>query len=113
MPFLFYRPAGFRESPLLRSWARDRAAHRRFRLPALRGARPRGARADRHPCPGSTGSPSTSCQGVQGRRVHGDPGGAPVWLPRDKDPRGTEAYAEDGIIQQACGSVKDTIRTCW
>jgi porphobilinogen synthase len=30
-------------------------------------------------------------------------------LPRDKDPRGTEAYAEDGIIQQAVRAVKDTI----
>jgi porphobilinogen synthase len=30
-------------------------------------------------------------------------------LPRDKDPRGTEAYADDGIIQQAVRAVKDTI----
>src|SRR5260370_1685250 len=30
-------------------------------------------------------------------------------LPRDKDPRGTEAYAEDGIIQQAVRAVKNTI----
>jgi porphobilinogen synthase len=30
-------------------------------------------------------------------------------LPRDKDPRGSEAYAEDGIIQQAVRAVKDTI----
>jgi len=30
-------------------------------------------------------------------------------LPADKDPRGTEAYAEDGIIQQAVRAVKETI----
>jgi porphobilinogen synthase len=30
-------------------------------------------------------------------------------LPRDKDPRGSEAYAEDGIIQQAVRAVKETI----
>jgi porphobilinogen synthase len=30
-------------------------------------------------------------------------------LPQDKDPRGSEAYAEDGIIQQAVRAVKDTI----
>jgi porphobilinogen synthase len=30
-------------------------------------------------------------------------------LPLDKDPRGSEAYAEDGIIQQAVRAVKDTI----
>ncbi|HET9855811.1 MAG TPA: porphobilinogen synthase, partial [Methylomirabilota bacterium] len=30
-------------------------------------------------------------------------------LPQDKDPRGSEAYADDGIIQQAVRAVKDTI----
>jgi porphobilinogen synthase len=30
-------------------------------------------------------------------------------IPRDKDPRGSEAYAEDGIIQQAVRAVKETI----
>src|SRR4029450_6921461 len=29
-------------------------------------------------------------------------------LPREKDPRGSEAYAEDGIIQQAVRAVKDS-----
>jgi porphobilinogen synthase len=30
-------------------------------------------------------------------------------VPRGKDPRGSEAYAEDGIVQQAVRAVKDTI----
>jgi porphobilinogen synthase len=30
-------------------------------------------------------------------------------LPADKDPRGSEAYAEDGIVQQAVRAVKDTV----
>jgi len=30
-------------------------------------------------------------------------------LPQEKDPRGTEAYADDGIIQQAVRAVKETI----
>jgi porphobilinogen synthase len=30
-------------------------------------------------------------------------------LPQEKDPRGSEAYAEDGIIQQAVRAVKETI----
>jgi porphobilinogen synthase len=30
-------------------------------------------------------------------------------LPHDKDPRGTEAYADDGIVQQAVRAVKETI----
>ncbi len=39
----------------------------------------------------------------------GIPGVLLFGLPRDKDPRGSEAYAEDGIIQQAVRAVKDTI----
>ncbi|MBI4247065.1 MAG: porphobilinogen synthase [Candidatus Rokubacteria bacterium] len=30
-------------------------------------------------------------------------------LPGEKDPRGSEAYAEDGIVQQAVRAVKDTV----
>jgi porphobilinogen synthase len=30
-------------------------------------------------------------------------------IPEDKDPRGSEAYAEDGIVQQAIRAVKDTV----
>ncbi|HEV8143168.1 MAG TPA: porphobilinogen synthase, partial [Methylomirabilota bacterium] len=30
-------------------------------------------------------------------------------IPAEKDPRGSEAYAEDGIIQQAVRAVKDTV----
>ncbi|OLC30615.1 MAG: delta-aminolevulinic acid dehydratase [Candidatus Rokubacteria bacterium 13_1_40CM_4_69_5] len=30
-------------------------------------------------------------------------------LPDEKDPRGSEAYAEDGIVQQAVRAVKDTV----
>ena len=30
-------------------------------------------------------------------------------LPESKDPRGSEAYADDGIIQQAVRAVKDTV----
>jgi porphobilinogen synthase len=30
-------------------------------------------------------------------------------LPKEKDPRGSEAYAEDGIVQQAVRAIKDTI----
>src|SRR6266480_3769648 len=30
-------------------------------------------------------------------------------IPSDKDPRGSEAYADDGIVQQAVRDVKDTV----
>jgi porphobilinogen synthase len=30
-------------------------------------------------------------------------------IPQDKDPRGSEAYAEDGIVQQASRAIKETI----
>jgi porphobilinogen synthase len=39
----------------------------------------------------------------------GIPGVLLFGLPEDKDPRGSEAYAEDGIVQQAARAVKDTV----
>jgi porphobilinogen synthase len=30
-------------------------------------------------------------------------------IPEDKDPRGSEAYADDGIVQQATRAIKDTV----
>ncbi len=39
----------------------------------------------------------------------GIPGVLVFGLPEDKDARGSEAYAEDGIVQQAVRAVKDTV----
>jgi porphobilinogen synthase len=39
----------------------------------------------------------------------GIPGVLLFGLPAGKDPRGSEAYAEDGIVQQAVRAVKDTV----
>ena len=39
----------------------------------------------------------------------GIPGVILFGLPREKDPRGSEAYAEDGIVQQAVRAVKDVV----
>jgi porphobilinogen synthase len=39
----------------------------------------------------------------------GIPGVLLFGLPADKDPRGSEAYAEDGIVQQAVRAVKDVV----
>ncbi len=39
----------------------------------------------------------------------GIPGVLLFGLPTAKDPRGSEAYAEDGIVQQAVRAVKDTV----
>jgi porphobilinogen synthase len=39
----------------------------------------------------------------------GIPGVLLFGLPSEKDPRGSEAYAEDGIIQQAVRAIKDTV----
>jgi porphobilinogen synthase len=39
----------------------------------------------------------------------GIPGVLLFGLPAHKDPRGSEAYAEDGIVQQAVRAVKDTV----
>jgi porphobilinogen synthase len=34
-------------------------------------------------------------------------------VPQSKDPRGSEAYAEDGIVQQAARAVRRRSRTSW
>src|SRR5262249_17410962 len=39
----------------------------------------------------------------------GTPGVLLFGLPAEKDPRGSEAYAEDGIVQQAVRAVKDVV----
>ena len=57
---------------------RDDAPRRRLRLSALRGPRPRGPRAHRVHARTVPALHRRAAQGVQGRRVDGDPGGAPV-----------------------------------
>ena len=110
MPFPLYRPRRLRESPLLRSMVREttlRAADFVYPLFAVHG---RGVREPIGSMPGqyrlSIDELLKECKDAASMGI---PAVLLFGLPRDKDPRGTEAYAEDGIIQQAVRAVKDTI----
>jgi porphobilinogen synthase len=110
MPFPIYRPRRLRESPLLRSMVREttlRADDFVYPLFAVHG---RGVRDAIGSMPGqyrlSIDELLKECKDAASMGI---PAVLLFGLPRDKDPRGTEAYAEDGIIQQAVRAVKDTI----
>jgi len=110
MPFPLYRPRRLRESPLLRSMVREttlRATDFVYPLFAVHG---RGVREPIGSMPGqyrlSIDELLKECKDAASMGI---PAVLLFGLPRDKDPRGTEAYAEDGIIQQAVRAVKDTI----
>jgi porphobilinogen synthase len=110
MPFPVYRPRRLRESPLLRSMVREtvlRADDFVYPLFAVHG---RGIREPIGSMPGqyrlSIDEMLKECKDAASMGI---PAVLLFGLPRDKDPRGSEAYAEDGIIQQAVRAVKDTI----
>ena len=110
MPFPLYRPRRLRESPLMRAMVREtslRADDFVYPLFAVHG---RGVREPIGSMPGqfrlSIDELLKECKDAASMSI---PAVLLFGLPRDKDPRGTEAYAEDGIIQQAVRAVKDTI----
>ena len=110
MPFPIYRPRRLRESPLLRSMVRETALRVDDFVYPLFAVHGRGVREPIASMPGqhrlSIDELLKECKDAASMGV---PAVLLFGLPRDKDPRGSEAYAEDGIIQQAVRAVKDTI----
>jgi porphobilinogen synthase len=110
MPFPIYRPRRLRESPLLRSMVRETALRVDDFVYPLFAVHGRGVREPIASMPGqhrlSIDELLKECKDAASMGI---PAVLLFGLPRDKDPRGTEAYAEDGIIQQAVRAVKDTI----
>ena len=110
MPFPVYRPRRLRESPLLRSMVRETALRADDFVYPLFAVHGRGVREPIGSMPGqfrlSIDELLKECKDAASMGI---PAVLLFGLPRDKDPRGTEAYAEDGIIQQAVRAVKDTI----
>ncbi|HEY7041510.1 MAG TPA: porphobilinogen synthase [Methylomirabilota bacterium] len=110
MPFPIYRPRRLRESPLLRSMVRETALRVDDFVYPLFAVHGRGVREPISSMPGqhrlSIDELLKECKDAASMGI---PAVLLFGLPRDKDPRGTEAYAEDGIIQQAVRAVKDTI----
>jgi porphobilinogen synthase len=110
MPFPVYRPRRLRESPLLRSMVRETSLRIDDFVYPLFAIHGRGVREPIASMPGqyrlSIDELLKECKDAASMGI---PAVLLFGLPRDKDPRGTEAYAEDGIIQQAVRAVKDTI----
>src|SRR5215471_1735670 len=110
MPFPVYRPRRLRESPLLRSMVRETTLRVENLVYPLFTRHGRGVREPIASMPGqfrlSIDELLKECKDAASMGI---PAVLLFGIPRDKDPRGSEAYAEDGIIQQAVRAIKETI----
>src|SRR3970282_6635 len=110
MPFPLYRPRRLRESPLVRKMVRETILRTQDLVYPLFAAPGRGVREPTGPMPGqfhlSIDELLKECKDAASMGI---PAVLLFGLPAEKDPRGSEAYAEDGIIQQAVRAVKETI----
>src|SRR6266581_4411026 len=102
MPYPLYRPRRLRESPIVRKMVRETVLRTDDLIYPLFAVHGRGVREPIGPMPGqfrlSVDELLKECKDA-----------ASIGLPAEKDPRGSEAYADDGIIQQAVRAVKETI----
>ena len=105
-----YRPRRLRESPLLRRMVREtRLGVENLILP-LFAVHGRGVRDPISSMPGvSRLSLDELLKEAKDAASMGIPAILLFGVPQSKDPRGSEAYAEDGIVQQAARAVKETI----
>ena len=105
-----YRPRRLRESPLLRRMVREtRLGVENLILP-LFAVHGRGVRDPITSMPGvSRLSLDELLKEAKDAASMGIPAVLLFGVPQSKDPRGSEAYAEDGIVQQAARAVKETI----
>jgi porphobilinogen synthase len=105
-----YRPRRLRESPLLRRMVREtRLGVENLILP-LFAVHGRGVRDPVASMPGvSRLSLDELLKEAKDAASMGIPAILLFGVPQSKDPRGSEAYAEDGIVQQAARAVKETI----
>ena len=101
-----YRPRRLRESPLLRRMVRET----RLGVENLIAVHGRGVRDPVASMPGvSRLSLDELLKEAKDAASMGIPAVLLFGIPQSKDPRGSEAYAEDGIVQQAARAVKETI----
>ena len=105
-----YRPRRLRESPLIRRMVREtRLGVENLILP-LFAVHGRGVREPIGSMPGvSRLSLDEMLKEAKDAASMGIPAVILFGVPQSKDPRGSEAYAEDGIVQQAARAVKETI----
>ena len=110
MPYPIYRPRRLRESPLVRKMVRETTLRREDLVYPLFTLHGRGVREPIVSMPGqfrlSIDELLKECKDAASMGI---PAVLLFGIPQDKDARGSEAYAEDGIIQQAVRAVKETI----
>ena len=110
MPFPLYRPRRLRESPLVRRMVRETILRTDDLVYPLFVVHGRGVHEPIGPMPGqfrlSIDELLKECKDAASMGI---PAVLLFGLPAEKDPRGGEAYAEDGIVQQAVRAVKETI----
>jgi porphobilinogen synthase len=110
MPYSVYRPRRLRESPLMRKMVRETVLRTDDLMYPLFTVHGRGIREPIASMPGqfrlSIDELLKECKDAASMGI---PAVLLFGIPRDKDARGSEAYAEDGIIQQAVRAVKETI----
>jgi porphobilinogen synthase len=104
------RPRRLREKPLVRKLVRETTLAVNDLMYPLFVVHGRGVREPIRSMPGqsrlSVDELVKECKDVAGMGI---PAVLLFGLPADKDPRGSEAYADDGIVQQAVRAVKDTV----
>src|SRR5439155_6373438 len=105
-----YRPRRLREKTLLRKMVRETTLVPADLVYPLFVVHGRGVRQEIGAMPGqfqlSIDELAKEAKDVAGMGI---PASLLFGIPEEKDPRGSEAYAEDGIIQQAVRAVKDTV----
>ena len=110
MPYPVFRPRRLRESSLLRKMIRETTLRVDDLIYPLFAVHGRGLREPISSMPGqyrlSVDELVKEAKDAAGMRI---PAVLLFGVPKDKDPRGSEAYAEGGIVQQAIRAVKDTI----
>ncbi len=110
MPYPVFRPRRLRESPLLRKMVRETTLQVDDLIYPLFAVHGRGVR---EPIPSMPGQSRLSVDELVKEAKDAASMRIPAVLlfgiPSEKDPRGSEAYAEDGVVQQAIRAVKETI----
>jgi porphobilinogen synthase len=105
-----FRPRRLREKSLVRKLVRETALSVDDFIYPLFVVPGRGVREPIVPMPGqhrfSVDELVKECKDAAGMGI---PGVLLFGIPSEKDPRGSEAYADDGIVQQAVRAVKDTV----
>jgi porphobilinogen synthase len=110
MPHPMFRPRRLREKPLLRTLVRETTLAVDDLVYPLFVVHGRGVREPIASMPGqsrlSIDELVKECKDAAGMGI---PAVLLFGLPAEKDPRGSEAYADDGIVQQAVRAVKETV----